>query len=152
MPFWVKIDLGSGQVLPICSFDARSFGGTKAFCLLFICQWPSSMPNSFRGNRIWWLHHNGFGLITPFSFILLLSFFGHWPFWIPLMMAMYQIVKAMHIYILYIYIYTIYIYCVCLLRLRNECPWKSHKFCDVEISTPPVGIDPTISRLHIKFH
>ena len=32
------------------------------------------MPNSFRGNRIWWLHHNGFGLITLLSFILLIRF------------------------------------------------------------------------------
>ena len=32
------------------------------------------MPNSFHGNRIWRLHHNGFRLIDILSFILLIKF------------------------------------------------------------------------------
>ena len=75
--FWTK-QICFDPCTENCNFvqaiDARSFGGAKAFCFLFICQWLSSMPNIFRGNRIWWLHHNGFGLITLFSFIILISF------------------------------------------------------------------------------
>ena len=103
----------------------------KAFCFLFICQWFSFTPNSFRRNRMWRLHHNEFWLITLLSLILLIRFLfildsidGH--------------VKTMqHIY-LYIYIYLY----ICLQRLRNECPWNSQHFMAWKIAHPWWGSIP----------
>ena len=129
------------------AIDARSFDGAKAFCFLFKCQWLSSMPNSFRANQIWQLHHNGFGLITLLSFILLIIF---WPFWIPMMVAMHQIVIYIYEYI-YIFIY-IHIYIYVPVKVKKRMPLKRSTFYDVGNSTPLVGLEPTISRLHIEFH
>ena len=43
------------------------------------------MPKSSHGDLIWQVHHNGFGLIAHSSFILLMTFFGHFVFhwWCP---------------------------------------------------------------------
>ena len=85
--------------------DARSFGGAKVVCFLFICQWFGSLPGSFRGNGILKLHHNGFGLITLLSFIQLIKFF--WPIWIPLWWSCIKSSKQCNIYI---YIYSGYLH------------------------------------------
>ena len=111
------------------------------------------MPNSFHGNRIWRLHHNGFGLINFLSFILLIRF-----------LAILDSLDGGHVsnrqsnaYI-YIYIY-IYLY-ICLLRLTNECPWNSRLFMTLKIVHPWRGwnlrsldyIPNSIDSRHVSDH
>ena len=114
----------------IQTIDARSFGGAKAFCFLFIWQWLSSMSNIFRGSRIWWLHHNEFGLITLCRFILLISFLGHFGFhwW-------WSCIKSSKQCSIYIYIY-IYIYTYIPVKVKKRMSLKQSQCYDVENSTP----------------
>ena len=103
----------------------------------------ASCQNGFRVNRTWRLHHYGFGLIILWSFILLLRF-----------VATLDIINGGHVLnrqskAAYIYIY-IYIY-----MPVKVIEWKSLKqstFWDVKNSTPLMGLEPTISRLHTEFH
>ena len=102
----------------------------KAFCFLFICQWFSSTSNSFRGNRIWRLPHNEFGLITLLSLILLIRF-----------LAISDSIDGGHVSnrqsnAAYIYIYIYICLYICLLRLRNECHWNSRHFMTWKIAPP----------------
>ena len=73
------------------------------------------------------------GLIELLNFILLIKFLA---FWIPLMVVMYQIVKAMQ----YIYIY-VYLP----VKVNERMSLKQSTFYYVENSTPLVG-------LHTKFY
>ena len=108
------------------------------------------MPNSFRGNWIWWLHHDGFLVnFMRLSFILLITF---WPFCIPLMVVMYQIVKTMHHMCVCLYI--------CPWRLTQECPLNSRHFMRWKIAHPWWGSKPryldyipsSINSCHVSDH
>ena len=71
-------------------------------------------------------------------------------FWIPLMVVMYQIVKAMQNIYIYIYTYIyIHIYvCVSIylpVKVNERISLKQWTFYDVENNTPLVGLEPTIS-------
>ena len=64
------------------------------------------------------------------------------------MVVMHEIVKAMqHIYI-YIHMYQSYLP----VKVNEWMSLKQSTFYDVENSTPLVGLEPTISRLHTDFH
>ena len=60
--------------------------------------------NSFHGNWIWQLHHNGFGLITLSSFILLITFLAILDFINSVHISSRQS-NAPYIYDIYIFIY-----------------------------------------------
>ena len=79
--------------------------------------------NGFHGNWIWQLHHNGFGLITLSSFILLSTF-----------LATLNFIDGVHVSSrqcnAYIYIY-IYIY-ICL-KSNTRISLKQSTFSEVEI-------------------
>ena len=113
------------------------------------------MPNIFRWNRIWWLHHHGFWLITLFSFILLISFDHIYIYIISISISI-SISIYLSIYMWYIYIY-IYI---CPQRLRNECPWNSQNFVTCKIAHTQWGSNPrsleyipsSINSRHVSDH
>ena len=107
--------------------DSRSFIGAKTFRFLFICQWFSSMSNSFHRKRLCRLH-NGFGLITLLSFILLISFVA----------ISDSIDGGQSVYLP--------------VKVTKRMSLKQSTFYDVENSTPLVGLEPTISRLHTELH
>ena len=62
------------------------------------------------------------------------------PFCIPLMVVMYQIAKTMHHVCVYLSV-----------KVDTLMSLKQSKFCEVENSTPLMGLEPTISRLHTEF-
>ena len=113
------------------------------------------MPNSFQGNWKWQLHHNGFGLITISSFILLIMFSVILGFIDGAHISSCEI-DAPYIYIcicMYLGIYIcIYIYIYMPVKGNTRISLKQSTFYEVEISTSLVGLEPMISRLHTKFH
>ena len=101
------------------------------------------MPNSFHGNWIWQLHHNGFGLITISIFILLITF-----------LAILNYVDGVHISshqsnAPYIYIYILYIY---LLVKGKEYPSNSPHFMRWKLAHPWWGSNPRSLTSSINHH
>ena len=68
------------------------------------------------------------------------------------MVVMYQIVTYIYIYIYRCVCIYIYISVYLPVMVNERMSLKQSTFYDVENSTPLVGLEPTISRLHTKFY
>ena len=97
------------------------------------------MSNSFHG-WIWYLHHNGLGLITLSSFILLITFLAILDFIDGVHISSRQSNAACIYLYLYIHI-NIYLH-ICLWRVTHEYPWSSPHFMRWKLAHPRWGSNP----------